>query len=96
MTNAVQNSDVKSNDQFDAYIVGKKKNRVLAIDRDTCKGCKVCISVCPVQALFMSSIKSSRGYYYPMETGDCTACKKCVEKCPNFAISLHKLKDVMT
>ncbi len=95
MTKAVQSSDVQSNDRFDAYIVGKRKNRVFVINRDRCKGCRICASICPVEALFMSSDKTARGYIYPVENGACTACKKCIYACPDFAISLHKVKEVM-
>ena len=96
MTESVhqKNEDVQSNDRYDAYIVGKKNNRVLVIDRDRCKGCKICVSVCPHDAIFMSSYKSERGYRFPIENTACIACKKCVYACPDFAISLHKLEDV--
>jgi formate hydrogenlyase subunit 6/NADH:ubiquinone oxidoreductase subunit I len=92
--------DVQSDDRFDAYIVGKRKNRVFVVDRGRCKGCKICVSVCPYDAIYMSNQadnpnKSKRGYFYPIENTLCTACKQCVYACPDFALSVHKLEDVM-
>ena len=83
-----------SNERFDVYVVGKKKNRVLALDRDRCKGCGVCVSVCPYDALEMGRAKTERGYLYPIETGACVACRECVYACPDFALSIHKLSEV--
>ncbi|MHA2251161.1 MAG: 4Fe-4S dicluster domain-containing protein [Candidatus Kariarchaeaceae archaeon] len=80
----------------DAYIVGKKKNRVLALDRDRCKGCSICVTICPYTALDMSTKKTHMGYIHPIEiNGACIACRECVYACPDFALSIHKLDDVL-
>ncbi len=84
-----------SDDKFDAYVVGKRKNRVFAVDRDRCKGCKICASICPYDALYMSNTKTHMGFFQPIENGKCTACRECVIACPDFALSVHKLDDLL-
>lgn len=86
---------VESNERFDAYTVGKKDDRVFAVDRDRCKGCNICTKICPYDAIDMSKKKSFRGFYFPIENGKCTACRQCVYACPDFALSVHKLADVL-
>ena len=85
---------VESNDRFDAYFVGKSANRIFAVDRGRCKGCKICTSICPYDAIDMTKTKSFRGFIYPVENGKCTACRQCVYACPDFALSIHKLTDL--
>ena len=91
----VTQENKQSNERFDAFIVGKNKNRVFVVDRDRCKGCKICVVVCPYDAIFMSKTKSHRGYIYPIENTKCTACKQCCLACPDFALSIHKLEKVL-
>ncbi len=86
--------EVSRNERFDAYLVGKRSNRVFVVDRDRCKGCRICVSVCPYQALEMSREKTQRGYFFPIENGNCTACKQCLYACPDFVLSVHKLEEV--
>ncbi|MCY3413505.1 MAG: ferredoxin family protein [Candidatus Heimdallarchaeota archaeon] len=92
----IQNEKVQSNNRFDAYIVSKKEDRVFVVDRNRCKGCKICVSICPFDAIFMSNEKSHRGNFYPIENGACKACKKCLYACPDFALSIHMLEEVKT
>ncbi len=84
-----------SNGRFEVYVVGKRKDKAFAVDRGRCKGCKICVTVCPYDALYMSKEKSQRGYFYPIENGKCVACRQCVYACPDFALSIHKLADVI-
>ncbi len=84
-----------SNGRFDVYVVGKKKDKVFAVDKGRCKGCQICVTVCPYDALYMSKEKSVRGYFFPLENGKCVACRQCVYACPDFALSIHKLEEVV-
>ena len=88
-------SKVQSNGRFDAYTVGKKENRLFVVDQDRCKGCRICVTVCPYDALHMSETKTGRGFFYPIENGKCTACKQCLYACPDFVLSVHSLKDIL-
>ena len=80
---------------FDVFIVGKRKNLVLSVDAARCKGCRICVAICPHDALYMGNIRSPRGYVNPIENGRCTGCKQCVWACPDFALSVQKLDDVI-
>lgn len=91
----VSQENKQSDDRFDAFIVGKNKNRVFVVDRGRCKGCNICVAICPYDAIFMSKEKSHRGFIYPIENTKCTACKQCCPACPDFALSVHKLEDVL-
>lgn len=84
------------NERFDVFVVGRKKDRVFVIDRDRCKGCRICTSICPYDALFMSKKKTYRGYFYPVENGNCTGCRQCLYACPDFVLSIHPLDEVLT
>ena len=50
------------------------------IQSKTCKGCKVCIDVCPMRAI---SIKHGKlGEYAKIDRNKCVSCFKCVDNCP--------------
>jgi 2-oxoglutarate ferredoxin oxidoreductase subunit delta len=85
---------VQKNERFDAYVVGKRQNRVFVVDRDRCKGCRLCTSICPYDALYMSKDKTYRGFIYPIENGKCTACKQCLYICPDFVLSVYSVDEV--
>ncbi len=68
------------------------------IHRDICKGCSLCISVCPRQVIAISSVLNEKGYY-PAEflvteqSGEdlyCTACSSCAIICPDVAIEVYR------
>jgi NAD-dependent dihydropyrimidine dehydrogenase PreA subunit len=58
-------------------------NRVLVRD-DECKGCAVCVSVCPHHCLAMSGKLNAKGYEYVqfIDPSACTACGLCFLSCP--------------
>jgi NAD-dependent dihydropyrimidine dehydrogenase PreA subunit len=51
---------------------------------DECKGCAVCVSVCPKGCLAMSGKLNTMGYEYVHFIHDeaCTACGLCFLSCP--------------
>jgi len=79
---------------YDVFIVGKRANLVLSVNKDRCKGCKICVAVCPHDALAMGDVKSHRNVVNPVENGNCVGCQECVLACPDFALSIQKLRDV--
>lgn len=69
----------------------KKKNKVnLKIDKERCKGCMLCIDVCPQKILKISDDVNKRGTRYIIVTdpGKCTGCGLCVLMCPDCAIEI--------
>ncbi|MEE9285795.1 MAG: 4Fe-4S dicluster domain-containing protein [Dehalococcoidia bacterium] len=57
------------------------------IDIDTCKGCEICIKVCPVHVLEMSREFNALGYRYPILLDGCTGCEMCALICPDFSFT---------
>ena len=64
------------------------RGRTLMVDRERCKGCELCIEVCPVQVLTPSAELNSRGVPPPTlkPQGRCTLCTLCEYMCPDLAI----------
>ena len=81
------------------YTMTKKaKKGSILIDRELCKGCYLCISVCPNHLIGVSDTLNHTGYY-PAEVknkqGDsegstCTGCAMCALICPDVAIEVYR------
>ena len=54
-----------------------------------CKGCGICIALCPRQALGMDNGKA-----VPSEGDLCVACGQCEQWCPDYAIYLEDTEEV--
>ncbi|MGD2058857.1 MAG: 4Fe-4S binding protein [Anaerolineales bacterium] len=58
--------------------------------RERCKGCNLCVELCPREALEVSPDTNAKGYHYPqLKNGsdyDCVNCEFCAMVCPEFAI----------
>ncbi|MCS7125019.1 MAG: 4Fe-4S binding protein [Candidatus Bathyarchaeota archaeon] len=61
------------------------------INEDLCKGCGICISLCPNKVFAKSEEISSKGVFLPVIIhGDkCIACRICEEHCPDLAIFIE-------
>jgi NADPH-dependent glutamate synthase beta subunit-like oxidoreductase/Pyruvate/2-oxoacid:ferredoxin oxidoreductase delta subunit len=76
----------------------------IAIDRNNCINCGVCMDVCPVEALDMSrpsapGVESTSAFgrpldwmmEFPVQVGECIGCAICVDECPVTVITLDAL-----
>ncbi|MCI6157850.1 MAG: 4Fe-4S dicluster domain-containing protein [Peptoniphilaceae bacterium] len=64
------------------------------IDQDTCKGCGLCVHVCPKEVLALDArVINKRGYNpaTPVHPDDCIACANCAITCPDSCITVYKL-----
>lgn len=66
----------------------------IAVRKDVCKGCYLCVPVCKPRLLSRQSADVNRAGYYPVDFDDpegrCTACKVCAQVCPDIAIRVFK------
>ena len=54
------------------------------IRENWCKGCNICVALCPKSVLALSNNKVS------VENPDeCIGCLLCENRCPDFAIEVH-------
>ena len=62
------------------------------IDEERCKGCGLCLDVCPVQILELANYFNSRGYKPAVAKGPkkCRGCTWCKLVCPDGAIKIRK------
>ena len=72
-----------------------KKAKAIVIDPKLCKGCHICISVCPHGVLKKSEVVDNRGFFLPrvVDLEACKVCTLCEMECPDFAISVAAIED---
>ncbi len=65
------------------------------IDVDRCKGCNLCVSVCPKKVLEISQSVNSQGYFpaHQARPDDCVFCTTCCIMCPDVAITITKIAE---
>ena len=56
--------------------------------KDRCKGCRLCIEVCPKKVLKLSDELNGKGYRFTCADArnGCIQCSLCELICPDFAI----------
>ena len=61
------------------------------LNEDYCKGCQICIEVCPEDAIRAQTEINAKGYYLPEADNMalCIGCKLCEIVCPDFAIGIE-------
>jgi len=60
-----------------------------------CKGCELCVSVCPAGALAMSEDLTAIGVRpaMPKPGVECTGCTLCYQVCPDAAIEIWEMHE---
>jgi 2-oxoglutarate ferredoxin oxidoreductase subunit delta len=72
--------------------MGKAKGTVI-FDSDACKGCGLCISVCPVKILALDTSTVNNKGYHPVtviEPEKCIGCANCAIICPDTVITVYR------
>ena len=62
----------------------------VAIDTETCKGCVLCVEVCPPHVLVMSTDTNGMGYRFPLLLDGCTGCELCFKICPDYCFEVYR------
>ena len=70
-----------------------KARGMVVIDEDRCKGCGLCVSVCPSEILQLADGRFNAKGYRPIEVTDmdaCIGCAQCATICPDFVFTVYR------
>ncbi len=64
----------------------------ISINQSRCKGCGLCVGVCPKNLISVDQGMNKKGVYpaFCSLPGECTGCLLCVTACPDVAITIHE------
>ena len=76
--------------------VSTVKSYRLKIDRDGCKGCRLCVAFCPKDVLAMSTDRlNDKGVPFAecVRPDECIGCRACTTVCPDAVIELFEREE---
>lgn len=65
----------------------------IIVDDSYCKGCGLCIDVCPMKIIALDQSKITAKGYHPahlLDEDKCTGCASCALICPDVAITVER------
>lgn len=65
---------------------------IIKIRADRCKGCEICISVCPKKILKLDEVHVNAKGYHPVciiDDAQCIGCASCAVMCPDGIINVY-------
>ena len=64
----------------------------ITIDIERCKGCGLCVTVCPKNGIVISKSSNKAGYFSAqfVNKSDCTGCAMCAIICPEAIIEVYR------
>ncbi len=65
------------------------------VDVERCKGCGLCVGVCPKGVLEISREMNTKGYFPVVQARaeDCIFCAICCTMCPDVAITIEEIAE---
>ena len=72
-----------------------KRRFRLEFNKDKCKGCELCISVCPKKILTLDGVVNAKGYRPAgvANQAECIGCQSCAMMCPDLCITILELEE---
>jgi len=64
--------------------MARQKLKAIVINRDWCKGCGICIALCPKKVLELDGSDKA----VAIRPADCICCRMCELRCPDLAIEV--------
>jgi len=65
---------------------------IVKVDKNKCKGCGLCLGVCPQNNLEPANKENAKGFIYVKvkAPSKCTGCGLCYLICPDTAIEIYE------
>lgn len=66
----------------------------VTFQKDLCKGCNLCVTVCPSDVLALDNVNLNAKGYHPagaINPDKCIACMNCALICPDLVITVERL-----
>ncbi|AOH43453.1 2-oxoacid:acceptor oxidoreductase [Anaerolineaceae bacterium oral taxon 439] len=67
---------------------------LVKFDKDRCKSCDLCVSVCPKKILRIDPDQMNLKGFHPadiFDQGACIGCAQCAMICPDSVISVYRI-----
>ena len=70
-----------------------KVKGAIVVDTEKCKGCMVCIPVCPTNTIEIVEQVNEKGYKFMQDVHDeCIGCTNCATVCPDGVITVYRIR----
>jgi len=66
----------------------------ITFNSDVCKGCELCINVCPKNLISLDDSKLNKKGYHPAYVAnpeECIGCGSCAIMCPDSVIKVERI-----
>ncbi len=73
-------------------VLAAKPKVNIAVNEEWCKGCGLCVAVCPRHAMALSEHMNDRGFHpaHLEHPEDCTGCAQCATMCPDACLRITR------
>lgn len=79
---------------YNEYMKGADIVISIVFDRNRCKGCGLCVDVCPKNIIYIDTeIDTSYGRGCAAAREGCIGCASCYTVCPDIAVTIKEVSD---